>query len=147
MVVIRKKLLECRKQFLHQQQKEKKRLRQKHQKHYNKMTISYTLKKLDDISSHTIYEHNYSCQKPIRTIHRAGKRQSMPANVDHTAVLEICKLLLNEAEKVSHEDEYTIDKESLQSFNEYAKYLELVNPICSPDSVDTADKLVINLGM
>lgn len=110
------------------------------------MTISYTLKKLDDISSHTINEHNYSCQKPIRTIHHRTitKKQSRDNN---TAVLEICKHLLNEAEKVNYQDEHTIDKESLQSFNEYAKYLELVNPICSPDSVDTVDKLVQNLGM
>ena len=39
-----------------------------------------------------------------------------------------------------------IDPESIQSFNSYAKYLEQVNPICNPNEVDTAEKLIKLLG-
>ena len=71
---------------------------------------------------------------------------------DKVAINEIGKKLLREAERVRSHERPVItrdrfDIECVQAFNEYARYLEHVNPICSPEAVDTAEKLMLNLGM
>ena len=117
------------------------------------MTISYTLKQSDNSNTTTNNvtrsEHNYSMQ--LLPKQRAGKLTKK--SNEHYIICEIGKILLHEAEKVKSierqlgENYNKFDVDSLQSFHEYAGYLDLVNPICSPDSVDTADKLVLNLGI
>ena len=112
------------------------------------MTINNTLKQHanERLGNITRNEHNYSMQiAPPRTIpgRRTTKEQS-------GTVKEIGKILSRETERIKTNEKLSRDKfdmESLQSFHEYARYLELVNPICSPDSVDTADKLVYHLGI
>lgn len=38
-----------------------------------------------------------------------------------------------------------VEVDCIESFLEYATYLDKVNPICTPDSIDTVDKLLNTL--
>ena len=40
-----------------------------------------------------------------------------------------------------------IEQDSIESFLEYARYLDNVNPICPPEAIDTFEKLITLLGM
>jgi len=112
------------------------------------MTINNTLKQqaTERLGNITRNEHNYSMQ--IATLDTIpGRRNSKEQS---GTVKEIGKILSRETERIQSNDKLSRDKfdmESLQSFHDYARYLELVNPICSPDAVDTADKLIYNLGI
>ena len=73
-----------------------------------------------------------------------------PAYKEKLIIQEIEKRLAYEAENAHKNDllsKLHIDLDTIHAFDEYAKYLENVNPICSPDSVDTPEKLVVTLGI
>ena len=39
-----------------------------------------------------------------------------------------------------------VEVDCIDSFLDFATYLDKVNPICTPDSIDTVDKLISTLG-
>ena len=90
-------------------------------------------------------EHDYTSQVYKYPPH---KRPTDTKKVN--TIMAIKTNLALEAEKVHYSDLFSrllIDVDSIQSFNEYARYLDHVNPICSRDAVDTPEKLVHLLGI
>ena len=134
--------------------KNQQRRTQKVKNSKNNMTIKYDprVAKTQGVTTNSFYmigDHNYSVTTTATpTSSRDKCNVKRPRTKDKTAIHEIGKILLCEAERVkNHETRDKFDIECIQSFNEYARYLELVNPICSPEAVDTAEKLMVNLGM
>ena len=65
-------------------------------------------------------------------------------------IQELKKSLCLELKNIRKEDilrKLNIDKESIESFNEFAGYLNMTNPICSGKDVDTVDKLISQMGI
>lgn len=128
-------------------QKHQQRRKQKVKNSKTNMTIKYDM----GVTSNRLYmigDHNYSITTTSIPPSPLDKSVKRPRTKDKSAIHEIGRILRCEAERVkNHETRDKFDIECIQSFNEYARYLELVNPICSPEAVDTAEKLIVNLGM
>ena len=138
-----------RKKYQHHQQ----RAQQKNKNSKN-MTIKYDTINCAETKTGSCYylnrDHNYSITTNITSPSSRTSTVKRRRSKDKVAIHEIGKILFREAECVKTHEKLSRDKfdiECIQSFNEYARYLELVNPICSPEAVDTAEKLMLNLGM
>lgn len=102
-------------------------------------------------AGHTLNEHdqNIKNNNRLNNIHQKNNTY-LENNKKKLFIKELEMKLAYEAENALQnelQNKLNIDLESINSFNEFARYLQTVNPICSPDTIDTAEKLLRTLGM
>lgn len=122
----------------------------KEQKDRNKTNVFSSSQNYLASKYYTQTEHDYTTRYYTPPQKHNNKPSSQHFKEQSGIVKAIEHRLSLEAEKVRYSDIFDtlkIDLESIQSFNEFARHLHRVNPICNPDAVDTADKLVTLLGI